>query len=170
MGNIFKKVATLGALGGMAYGGLKAKQQYDYLKEVYNDVILFKAERLVYDEVFEGDAIAVVASSLEIDMSEMIMDADLVNLDLYGLGAAIKIIVPEGIHVVYSGGNKGSNVEVTIAEYENDDIMTLNVNYDLTGSSLTISTKYDDYEEFLDEEDDDGEENFDLEEEDINED
>lgn len=155
MGKVFKKIAGLGALGGLAYGGLKLKQQYDYLKDIYNDVIMFTGERIVYDDVFEGDSIAVIASGLEIDMSEMVMDADLVNLDIYGLGAGIRIIVPEGIHVVHSGSNKGSGIDVNVAEYENDDILTLNVNYDLTGCGLMIMTKYDDYEEILDEEEED---------------
>lgn len=158
MGKGFKRFAALSALGGLAYGGFKLKQQLDYVKEVYNDVILFKGERLVYDEVFEGDSVAAINSGLEIDMSEMTMEVDEVNLDVYGFCSGIKIVVPEGIHVVHNGSNKYSGVSVNVAEYENDDILTLNINYDVTCSGLLIETKYDDYEEILDESDDEAEE------------
>lgn len=155
MGKIVKSVLSLGALGGAAYGAYKVKKRYDYVSEVYNDVVKFTGERIVYDDVFEGDSIAAFFAGLEIDLSEMIMEVDNVNLDIYGFCSGIQVIVPEGIHVVATGTTSAGAAEIDVAEYDNDDILTLNINYDITACGLEIVTKYDDdddeAEEVLDE-------------------
>lgn len=146
MGKLIKNVFKLGMLGGAVYGAYKVKKRYDYVNDIYNDVIKFTGERIVYDDVFEGDSVAAFCAGLEIDLSEMIMEVDMVNLDIYGFCSGIKVIVPEGIHVVATGTAQAGAAEVDVAEYDNDDILTLNINYDITMSGLEIVTKYDEDE------------------------
>jgi len=129
---------TLGTLGGAAFGGFKAYEQYEYLKESYNNVVLFKGEKLIYDEVFEGDSVAVIASGVEIDLREAEFEADYCNLDLYGLGAGYRVLVPQGINVIATGINKGSGIQIDVDECVTGKI--LNITYDLTGSGLMVAS------------------------------
>jgi len=138
MGKGFKSLVTLGVLGGAAFGGFKAYEQYGYIKESYNNVIMFKGEKLIYDEVFEGDSVAVVASGVEIDLREADFDADYTNLDLYGVGAGFKVLVPEDVNVTATGINKGSGIQINVDDSLDGKI--LNITYDLTGSGLMVAT------------------------------
>lgn len=138
MGKGFNGLVTLGVLGGAAFGGFKAYEQYEYLKESYNNIILFKGEKLIYDDIFEGDSVAVIASSVEIDLREAEFDADFSNLDLYGMGAGFKVLVPENVTVVATGVNKGSGIQINVDDSVDGKI--LNITYDLTGSGLMVAT------------------------------
>ncbi len=134
-----KGLAAIGFLGGAAFGGYKAYQKYLYLKETHNNVILFNGEKLIYDDVFQGDSVAAIAAGVEIDLREAEFDADFSNLDIYGVGAGFKIMVPDDIKVIVSGVNKASGIQVNVDEHIEGKV--LNITYDLTGSGLLVASQ-----------------------------
>lgn len=138
MGKGFKGIAALGIIGGASFGAFKALKQYEYLKETHNNVILFNGEKLIYEDVFEGDSVAAIAAGVEIDLRDAEFDADYVSMDLYGVGAGFRITVPTGIKVVTEGINKASGLQIDVEDSEVGKI--LNINYDLTGSGLMITS------------------------------
>jgi len=138
MGKGFKGIAALGIIGGASIGAFKAFKQYEYLKETHNNVILFNGEKLIYEDVFEGDSVAAIAAGVEIDLRDAEFDSDYVSMDLYGVGAGFRITVPKGIRVVTEGINKASGLQIDVEDSEDGKI--LNINYDLTGSGLMITS------------------------------
>ena len=136
MGKGVKGLLTLGVLGGAAFGGLKAFEQYVFLQETHNNVILFNGEKLIYDEVYEGDSVAAIASRIEIDLREAEFDADFSNLDIYGAAAGFKIMVPDDIKIIASGINKASGIMIKVDDTVEGKV--LNINYDLTASGLLV--------------------------------
>lgn len=136
MGKGIKSIVGLGILGGAAFGGFKAFKEYEYLKETHNNVILFNGEKLVYDEVYEGDSVAAVMAGVEIDLREAEFEADYSNLDLYGVAAGFKVLVPADIKVVVSGVNKASGIDVNTDDSASGNV--LNITYDMTASGLLV--------------------------------
>lgn len=156
MGKIFKSMTALSMLGGAAYGGFKLMKHYEYIQEIYNDVILFDKERMLYDDVFEGDSIAVIGGALEMDLSEMTVEEDNVTIDLYCVGSKVKIIVPENMQVVVAGDKVFGAVSINtgVVEEVQEETMTLNINYNIRCSELLVTTELEGLDdiEALDEE------------------
>ncbi len=138
MGKGLKGILSLGAIGGVAFGGYKAYQEYEYLKQTHNNVVLCNGEKFIYDEAFEGDSIAAIMSGIEIDLREADFEADFNNLDIYGFASGFKILVPDDIKVIVNGVSKASGIEVEVDEEVVGKI--LNINYDLTASGLMVET------------------------------
>ncbi len=149
MGKVFKSLTKLGIIGGVSYGAFKLKKQYEFLKETHNHVVAFNGKSLTYDDVFEGDSIAAIASGIDIDLTEAVFNEAYINLDLYGLGAGFRIVVPEGIKVEASGINKASGIQIDVPTVEEGKI--LNINYDMTGSGLLICSSLEDEVEEVEE-------------------
>lgn len=139
MGKGLKGLAALGFLGGAAFGGYKAYQKYLLLEETHNNVILFNGEKLIYDDVFQGDSVAAIAAGVEIDLREADFDADYTNLDIYGVGAGFKVMVPDDIKVIVSGVNRASGIQVNVDDSIEGKI--LSITYDLTGSGLLVASQ-----------------------------
>lgn len=139
MSKRMRGLMTLGLLGGASVGAFKAVKHYEYLKETHNNVILFNGERLVYDEIFEGDSVAAVAAGIEIDLREAKFDADFTSLDVYGIASGFRIIVPTNIQVMVTGINRASGVQLDVDEEVEGKV--LNINYDLTGSGLLVTAQ-----------------------------
>ena len=134
-----KGLAALGVVGCVSYGVFKAVGNLKLLKETHNNVIMFYGEKLIYDEAFEGDSVAVIGASVELDLREADFVDDVTSIDLYGMGAGFKVLVPANIKVVAVGINKASGVEVNVDETIEGPV--LNIYYDLTGSGLLVTTK-----------------------------
>lgn len=140
MGRGIRGLAALSIIGGASYGGFKAMQEFKRLKMTHNNVVLFHGEKLIYDESFEGDSIGAIGAGVEVDLREADFIEPFTSMDLYGLGAGFKVLVPENIKVVVAGINRASGVQVSV----NDEVKrpVLTINYDLTGSGLMVTTKH----------------------------
>lgn len=139
MGKGLKGLAALGVVGSASYGVFKAVGKLKLLKETHNNVIMFYGEKLIYDEAFEGDSVAAIGASVELDLREADFVDDVTSIDLYGMGAGYKVLVPENIKVVAVGINRASGVEVSVDDTIEGPV--LNIYYDLTGSGLLVTTK-----------------------------
>lgn len=140
MGRGTKGLLTLGLLSGMAYSGFIAVKELERLKMTHNNVVIFHGEKLVYDENFEGDSIGAIGAGIEIDLREADFVEPFTSMDLYGLGAGFKVLVPENIKVVVTGINRASGVSVAVKDHVKGPVLT--INYDLTGSGLMVTTKH----------------------------
>ena len=139
MGKGLKGLAALGFLGGASYGALTVMKELERLKETHNNVVMFHGEKLVYDEAFEGDSVGAVGAGVEIDLREADFVDAYTSMDLYGLGAGFKVLVPEDIKVVVAGINRASGVQMNVDNHVEGPV--LNINYDLIGSGLMVTTK-----------------------------
>ncbi len=138
MGKGLKGLAGLGVIGSASYGVFKAVKELKLLKETHNNVVMFHGEKLIYDEAFEGDSVAAVGASVEIDLREADFVDDITSIDLYGMGAGYKVLVPANIKVVVAGINRASGVQVNVDDTIEGPV--LNIYYDLTGSGLLVTT------------------------------
>lgn len=139
MGKGLKGLAVLSVVGGASYGVFKAVGNLKRLKVTHNNIIMFYGEKLIYDEAFEGDSVAAIGASVEMDLREADFVDDITSIDIYGMGAGYKILVPENIKVVAVGINRASGVEVKVDDSIEGPV--LNIYYDLTGSGLLVTTK-----------------------------
>ena len=148
------KLLTLTALAGSAAFLYKKFQD---VQSLYHNVMIGKSELMDYDDYFEGDAVASLFSSLEIDLRNAQFPEDEVYLDLFGLCTAVEILIPEDVDVVFEGTNKASTFQLDQNENA-DKTRTLYLNYNLTASAIHVT----DHEEPYDEEFEDFEEEDEL--------
>ena len=136
MSRWLRNAIGLGALAGIGFGAFRFAKEYRMVNEVYNNVLMGSGEKLIYDELFEGDSVAAFFTGVEIDMREAEFEDEELNLDVYGFCSGCKILVPENVQVSLSGVNRGSGVQSDLNELAEGPV--LNINYDLTCSGLMV--------------------------------
>lgn len=138
-----KRFGIIVALGAIAGSAAWIYKKYDSVKSMYQKVILFKGERLEFEE-FEGEAIASMFSGVLLDLSHSEFTESETYLDLYGFCSGIRVLIPKDIEVVLEGTKKASGVLID----QDDDVhktKTLYINYNLLASGLSISDNIDSY-------------------------
>ena len=136
MANVFKKLVAASAVSGAGFGAFKLYQEYNMVKDVYNNIIVGAGEKLIYDDLFEGDSVGAFGAGVEIDMRDVEIEDSGLNLDLYGMGAGYRVMVPSGVQVVLNGVSRMSSVQSDLEEGITG--LILNINYDLTLSGLMV--------------------------------
>ncbi|RRD94910.1 hypothetical protein EII17_05730 [Clostridiales bacterium COT073_COT-073] len=132
-----KKALLLGAAVG---AGTYAYKKYEELKVFYNEVVLGNCKTLYYSSEFEDDSVAAVGSSVKLNFLGVHPESPSVYLNVFALGSAVNILVPDECRVILDGNNTASNVtvdEILCEEVEKE--FTLYIDYKATMSSIRIA-------------------------------
>ena len=148
------KLIGFSALAGTGYAAYKLSPKMKDLKATYNQVIAFNGEEKKYEE-FDGDALAVLFGSLELDLSEAVMLGESATLKLYGEFCGIEILVPENWNVKVEGTHDKAGIDNSVDyDGEDDTSKLLIIDYDLKFAGLDIRDTSEKFE-IEDEQDDD---------------
>lgn len=133
-------LATIGALtvatgaAAVAYSANKiAKKMKPYAKKYR-----FTGDKIVYDEEFDTDSLAVSFGGLAIDMRNATLKDDFGTIKIYGHFSGIDIVVPDDWNVKTIGTKKNASISNLAEESTGDDKPTLIIKHDIHFSGLSI--------------------------------
>ncbi len=149
---IFKKILKCLIISGTIVASIKLlirTGKFGLRLEDYNENLLMKSKVKNYsDKPFKRDSLAMVCSSAKLDFNNSEMKEKESNLSILGRFSAIKVLVPESWKVDLDGTAINSEVVERIKNNDEDEnAPTLNIDYDLKYSALSITNAKSEDEE-----------------------
>lgn len=132
-------LATIGAVTAVS-ASVAAYQAYKTSKKMksYEKRMSFKGEKMVFDQPFTSESVAVSFSGLYIDMTKASLVDHRGQLDLFAHFSGVDIHVPDHWQVIVHGTNKNSGINNLCADMLSADQPVLTINYQLEFSGLNI--------------------------------
>lgn len=137
MNNHKKVIKIVAGVAAISLVGIKVYRKLRELKSIYNYLVVGKSECLIYDDEFDGDSLALVASDMEIDLSGADFFENELYLDLYATASRVEIVIPSDVDILLEGSTKLSSISVDQDE-SIEKTKVLHIHYHLLGAQLSI--------------------------------
>ena len=118
----------------------KCKQESKDGVKYFHSIFGSKKEQIFSDDVVNKIKMAANFSAYDIDLSRMKFD-ETVTADIYAIGSAVCIRVPENVQVIVENHTKQSAISNNVPDYVEEEIPTLMIHCNGYFSAIAIKIK-----------------------------